>query len=65
MLSEELLVSTCPGGKLCVLRHTTGELVAVVKLPDKTKLANVAVGADRNLYVTGNHTVWQIKLQPN
>jgi len=64
VLDAELLVSTCPGGKLCVLRQATGELVAVVKLPDKTKLANVAVGADRNLYVTGNHTVWQIKLQP-
>jgi len=64
VLDSEVLVSTCPGGKLCVLKYMTGELVAVVKLPDKTKLANVAVGDDRNLYVTGNHTVWQIKLQP-
>ena len=51
-------------GKLCIISQDKGDLEALIKLPDKTHLSNV-VGGDRNLYITGNHTVWQIKLQPN
>eukprot|EP01084_Bolivina_argentea_P296071 509865_1 len=64
MVNDEYLVSTCPGGKLCIVNQQRGDLEALIKLPDKTALSNVAVGEDRHLYVTGNHTVWQIRLQP-
>jgi len=63
-LDDTYLVTTCPGGKICIVNQKSGDLEALIKLPDKTHLSNVAVGGDRNLYVTGNHTVWQIKLQP-
>jgi len=62
VLDEEYLVTTCPGGKLCLISQNYGDLEALIKLPDKTHLSNVAVGDDRNLYITGNHTVWQLKL---
>ena len=64
VLDSDYLVTTCPGGKLCLIHQQNGDLEALIKLPDKTRLTNVAVGDDRNLYVTANHTVWQLKLQP-
>eukprot|EP01084_Bolivina_argentea_P069812 126964_1 len=63
IINDKYLVTTCPGGKLCLITQNNGDLEAIIKLPDKTHLSNVAVGDDRNLYITGNHTVWQIKLQ--
>jgi len=63
-LNEQYLVTTCPGGKLCIIDVEKGELKALIKMPDRTLLSNVAVGGDRNLYVTGNHTVWQLSLHP-
>jgi len=63
LIDDTYLMTTCPGGKLCVIRQKSGDLEALIKLPDKVHLSNVAVGGDANLYVTGNHTVWQIKLQ--
>jgi len=61
-LNEEYIVTTCPGGKLCIIDSKKGELKALIKMADLTVLSNVAVSGE-HLYVTGNHTVWQLKLQ--
>jgi len=64
---NEYVVTTCPGGKLCIIDGKKGELKAVIKMADKVLASNVVVGAarggGRNLYVTSNHTVWSLNLQ--
>jgi sugar lactone lactonase YvrE len=58
------LITTAANAKLCIINEKSGDLEAVIKLPDLLKITNVAVGQDENLYVTANHTIWQLKLQP-
>jgi len=59
ILPTGTIVASCPGG-LCLIELKTGQLMAQLK--SKSKYSNVEI-AEGYAYVTGEQSVWRIKLQ--
>jgi hypothetical protein len=63
----EMLLASCPGGLCLVDPSAVGEvggetLVFRLRMPEGSKLSNVAIGEDGYVYLTGTGSLWRMRL---